>query len=90
MSRFDATSNRQEGSSVQLPSGLASISARLDDAPNARGAVAFGRMVRAEEERRKNAMFRAIVDGLPTPPSTSLAERVERCDRRDAMMAFLR
>lgn len=29
---------------TSLPSGLASISARMDDAPNVRGAVAFGRM----------------------------------------------
>jgi hypothetical protein len=29
-----------------LPSGLASISSRLDDTPNVRGAAAFGRMVR--------------------------------------------
>lgn len=33
-----------------LPSGLASISARMDDAPNVRGAVAFGRMVSEREE----------------------------------------
>lgn len=32
-----------------LPSGLASISARLDDSPQVRGAVAFGRMVRERE-----------------------------------------
>lgn len=31
---------------TSLPSGLASISSRLDDSPQVRGAVAFGRMVR--------------------------------------------
>ncbi len=33
-----------------LPAGLASISSRLDDTPNVRGAVAFGRMVREREQ----------------------------------------
>lgn len=36
---------------TSLPSGLASISARLDDTPQVRGAVAFGRMVRERGER---------------------------------------
>ena len=44
-----------------LPSGLASISARMDDAPNVRGAVAFGGMVR---EREENSAFADIAAGL--------------------------
>jgi len=35
---------------TSLLSGLASISARLDDSPNVRGAVGFGRMVREQSE----------------------------------------
>ena len=35
-----------------LPSGLASISARMDDAPNVRGAVAFGQ---EQAKRREDA-----------------------------------
>ena len=35
---------------TSLPSGLASISARLDDTPQVRGAVAFGRMVRGNRK----------------------------------------
>ena len=37
---------------TSLPSGLASISARLDDTPNVRGAVAFGQ---AQAKRREDA-----------------------------------
>lgn len=51
---------------THLPSGLASISARLDDSPQVRGAVAFGRMVREREddaatERAMSDLFAYVV-----------------------------
>lgn len=46
---------------TSLPSGLASISARLDDTPNVRGAVAFGRMV---AKRREDVNYAEIAAGL--------------------------
>lgn len=36
---------------TSLPSGLASISSQFDDTPQAKGAVAFGRMVRDNHKR---------------------------------------
>jgi len=63
---------------TSLPSGLASISSRLDDTPNVRGAVAFGRMVRVEAERRQNAMFRAALDAMPMCDPDSLGSAIDR------------
>lgn len=51
---------------TSLPSGLASISARLDDTPQVRGAVAFGRMVREREEAKPWCL--AGTRGLATDP----------------------
>lgn len=48
-----------------LPSGLASISARLDDTPQARGAVAFGRMVRERKEAQAET-FTLTIDQMPS------------------------
>lgn len=46
---------------ISLPSGLASISARLDDTPQVRGAVDIGRM---EAKKREAEAFEARIRGL--------------------------
>lgn len=42
---------------TSLPSGLASISSQFDDAPNVRGAVAFGRMAAKRREMDETAVM---------------------------------
>lgn len=63
---------------TSLPSGLASISARLDDTPQVRGAVAFGRMVREREEAQ--AWCLAGTRGLSTDPKllAALGSAIDR------------
>lgn len=51
---------------MNLPSGLASISARMDDAPNVRGAVAFGRaMSRAADWRGPHVGPVPVAEPIP-------------------------
>ena len=68
---------------TSLPSGLASISARLDDTPQVRGAVAFGRMVGERTDAARSAE-EAKALGLTSAadhiwrPTTSLTSAIDR------------
>ena len=60
-----------------LPSGLASISARLDDTPNVRGAVAFGMAQAKKREGVNYTQPRVAFD----PVAEAMAHQAEVSDR---------